>query len=256
MTSRFVRHAAVVAALLLAPAARAQTAAEHIAIGDRDHVAMHPVDAFHHYEMAAQADPKSYEAAWKAARDAVDAGELETDAARRTALYKSGELYARRAVAINPNDAEGHFHVARAVGRNALTMGSRDKVKYAAEVRAQALEALKLNPQHAGALHVMGVWNAEVMRLNGVSRFMAKNFLGGQVFGSANWKDAVRYMEQAVAIEPNNLTHRFDLAKIYEDVGNKAKARDTYHFIVNAPAVDAHDARYKQDADSALKRLG
>ena len=49
-------------------------------------------------------------------------------------------------------------------------MGTRDQIKYAGEVREQALEALKFNPKHPGALHVMGVWNAEVMRLNGISR--------------------------------------------------------------------------------------
>ena len=43
-------------------------------------------------------------------------------------------------------------------------------------------------------MHVMGMWNAEVMRLNGMSRFMAKNFLGGRVFESANWNDAQRYL--------------------------------------------------------------
>jgi hypothetical protein len=66
-------------------------------------------------------------------------------------------------------------------------MSSRDRVRFAGDVRTHAMEALKYNPRHAGAMHVMGMWNAEVMRLNGVSRFMAKNFLGGRVFESASW---------------------------------------------------------------------
>ena len=36
-------------------------------------------------------------------------------------------------------------------------------------------------------LHVMGMWNAEVMRLNTFSRAVAKNVLGGRVFGAASW---------------------------------------------------------------------
>ena len=112
-----------------------------------------------------------------------------------TALYESAEQYARRAVAANPNDAEGHFQLARAIGRNALTMGARDKMKYAGEVRDEALAALKIDPKHAGALHVMGVWNAEVMRLNGFTRMIAKNLLGGKVFGEASWDNAQRYLE-------------------------------------------------------------
>ena len=31
-------------------------------------------------------------------------------------------------------------------------------------------EAARLDPNHPGALHVLGVWNAEVMRLSGIER--------------------------------------------------------------------------------------
>ena len=65
-------------------------------------------------------------------------------------MYKRAEEYARRAVAANPDDAEAHFELARAIGRNALTMGTRDRVKYAGVVHDEALEALKLDPKHAG----------------------------------------------------------------------------------------------------------
>jgi tetratricopeptide (TPR) repeat protein len=235
--------------------AGAQSASEHIAMGDRDHAAMKPADALRHYEAAAAADPKSYEALWKAARDAVDEGEGEANATRRTQLYKEAATYARRAVEAKPDDAEGHFHLARALGRNALTLGKRERVKYAGDVRTQALEALKYDPKHPGALHVMGVWNAEVMRLNGFTRMIAKNFLGGRVFDSASWPEAVRYMEQAVAVDPDRITHHLDLGKIYADVGDKAKARAQFEAVLRMPATEANDTLYKREAEKALKEL-
>ena len=61
----------------------------------------------------------------------------------------------------------------------------------------------------------MGMWNAEVMRLNGFTRMMAKNFLGGKVFGQASWPEAKRYMEESVANEPDRIVHRVDLAGVY-----------------------------------------
>jgi len=253
-----LRSAAIAAALCMlsiSPAARAQSASDHIAFGDEAYAALNATAALKHYEAAVAADSNSYEALWKASREAVDAGEATADEAERSALYKRGEEYARRAVEVNPTDAEGHFHLARALGRRALTLGSRERVKYAAEVRAHALEALKYNPQHAGALHVMGVWNAEVMRLNGVARFMAKNFLGGQVFGSASWQEAVRYMERAVSVAPNRLVHRVDLAEIYADIGDKAKARTELEYVMNAPASEPNDARYKAQAGRLLKKV-
>ena len=201
------------------------------------------------------ADTNSYDWLVKAAHDAVDRGEFNPSEAERKTLYKNAEQYARRAVAANPNDAEGHFQLARAIGRNALTMGTRDRIKYAGEVRQQALDALKANPKHAGADHVMGVWNAEVMRLNGLSRMIAKNFLGGKVFGEANWDNAIKYLEEAVALEPNRITHRLDLAGVYVDRDMKSKAIEQYEWIVKAPVTDFNDAKYKELAAQRLKDL-
>ncbi|MDF1504189.1 hypothetical protein [Roseisolibacter sp. H3M3-2] len=254
MTLRSLAAAALLGVASLAPAARAQAPAEHVAIGDRER-AGNPASALRHYEAALSADARNYEALHKASAAAIDAGEAAPDAARRTALYKSGEQYARRAVEANPGHAEGHFALARALGRTAQSVGSRERVKYAADVRTHALEALRIDPRHPGALHVMGMWNAEIMRLSGVTRFMAKNFLGGKVFDSASWDEAQRYLEQAVAVEPDKLVHRVDLAEIYADRKNTAKAREQVDFVLKAPAAEANDAKYKRQAEALAKRL-
>jgi len=239
--------------VLAASIAGAQTAADHIALGDKEYVAMNAPAALAHYEEAIKQDPKSYEALWKASRSAVDLGSFERNDKNRESDFKSAELYARRAVEVNPGDAEGHFNLARALGKNALTQGPRARIKYATDVRAHALECLKINPKHPGCLHVMGMWNAEVMRLNGFTRMMAKNLLGGKVFSSANWNDAKRYMEESVANEPDRITHRVDLAGVYRDMGDKAKARAEYQAAMKLPNRDYNDRHYKAEADAALR---
>ena len=129
---RSVAAAALLAgAALAAPAAaaRAQTAAEHVALGDRDFTARNAPSAVRHYEAAATADPKSYEALWKTTRSMIDVGEATADKAQQREFYKNAELFARRAVEANPDDAEGHFQLARALGRTALSLGKSDRVK-------------------------------------------------------------------------------------------------------------------------------
>jgi tetratricopeptide (TPR) repeat protein len=247
---------AVIATVLsVARAAHGQSAAEQIALGDRDHAALNPAGALKHYEAALAVDPNNTDALTKAAYDAVDLGEFNPNADQQTALYRSAEQYARRAVAANPGSAEAHFQLALALGRNALTMGARDRVKFAGEVRAQALEALRLDPKHSGALHVMGVWNAEVMRLNGLTRLIARKLLGGGVFSEASWDNAQMYLERAVALDPNRITHRLDLAAVYVDRGEKAKAIEQYEWIARAPVTDFNDPSYKQDAARRLNAL-
>jgi tetratricopeptide (TPR) repeat protein len=239
--------------LLVTSIAGSQTAANHVSLGDKEYVAMNAAAALRHYQAAFADDPKNYEALWKASRSAVDLGSYEKNDEMRGVYYRNAEAYARRAVAANPSDAEGHFSLARALGKNALSLGPKARIKYAGDVRAQALECLKINPKHPGCLHVMGMWNAEVMRLSGFTRMMAKNFLGGKVFGTASWPEAKRYMEESVANEPNRIVHRVDLAGVYRDTGDKAKARAEYEAVVKLPNADFNDRHYKAEAEAALR---
>lgn len=244
---------ALIAATILSSPLAAQTAAEHIALGDKDYEAMNAAGALRHYQEAVRSDSTSSEALWKAATQAIDLGEF--DDVTRDSLYRLGEQYARRAVQADPRSSMAHFALAKALGRRALSLGARERVKYAGEVRKEALEALALDSTNAGALHVMGSWNANIMRLSGVTRFFAKNLLGGKVFNQANWKDAAGYLERAVALEPNRIVHRLALAGVYVDTDNKAKARETYEHLLRMKHTDFNDKHYQQQAERELRDL-
>jgi tetratricopeptide (TPR) repeat protein len=248
-------RALVVGLFLLSGTARAQSAAEHIALGDSSYAHFKPDEALPHYLAAVGSDSSNYEALWKAARTEIDLAESEKDEGRRNRYSRSGESLARRAIKVNAQDPEAHFHLARALGRRALSVGVRDRVKFGTEVRAEALEALRLDPNHPGALHVMGVWNAEVMRLNGIQRFFAKNVLGGRVFGEASWDKAVSYMERSVAADPDRIVHHLDLGKIYADVGDKAKARAQLELAARGRRIDFNDPAYQREAQAVLEKL-
>jgi tetratricopeptide (TPR) repeat protein len=228
---------------------------EHIAAGDRQHTAMNAGAALAEYEQALAIDSANYVALYKAAREAVDLGEFDPSETARNAYYAKGLGYARRAVAADSNGADGHFHVARALGRQALSVGSKARIKYAKAVRAEALRALAIDSLHPGALHVMGVWNAEIMRLSGIQRFIARNLLGGGILGAASWREAVRYMEQSVAVEPQRIVHHLDLAKIYADVSETAKAREQFELVLSLTPTDYNDPHYQKDARDRLGRL-
>lgn len=240
-------------ALLMAAAMplSAQSAAERIARGDSLYEAIRVAESLVEYEAVLAADSMHPEALWRASRNVADLAERDDDRAG----FVRAERLARRAIAAAPHNADAHFDLARALGRTALSVGSRERVRYAKEIRAHALEALRLDPDHPGALHVMGMWNAEVMRLSGLARWAARNFLGGQVFSAASWGEAIRYLERAVAVDPHRIVHRLDLAKIYLDRGERDKARSQLEAVVTGRRLDLNDPRYQAEAKEILERL-
>jgi len=248
-----IRATMTAAMLLVARVAGAQSAAEHVALGDKEYVARNLVAAMQHYEAAVGADSSSVEGLWKASNAAVDLGEFND--AERQSYYARGEQLARLAVKADPNSANAHFALAKALGRVALSKGKRDKVKYAGVVHDEVQTALRLDSLNAGALHVLGMWNAEIMRLSGFERWAARNLLGGGVLGQASWDNAQRYLERAVSIEPERITHRLDLAAVYKDRDESAKAREQYEVIAKLPLSDYNDPRYKQLAEERLRDL-
>jgi tetratricopeptide (TPR) repeat protein len=248
-------HAALAVACVVASAARAQSVSDHIAQGNRDRSTRDVASALKAFEAALAIDANNYDALVNAAECAVELGEFDPNTKQRDSLFRSAEQYARRAVAANPSGAEGHFELAQALGRTALSQGPRDRIKYGIEVRDQALAALKIDPQHSGALHVMGLWNAEVMRLNGFTRMIAKNFLGGRIFNEANWDAAQSYMERSVAADSARIAHRLDLGAVYADRKMRDEARAQFEWIARAPVTDFNDPHYKAQAARRLREL-
>jgi tetratricopeptide (TPR) repeat protein len=245
----------VLVAVLTASGAWAQGAAGHVAAGDRLLAALDAHGALREYEAALADSPTHYDALCKASRSAVDLGEFEPDATTRARYFATGRAYGQRAVAANPRDATGHFALARATGRAALAVSSRERVNYGKLVRSEALAALAIAPDHPGALHVMGMWNAEVMRLPGMLRFIARRFLGGEVFGEASWQRAQQYLERAVAIDPDRIVHHLDLGLILKDRGDTAGARAQFDWIARAPVSDVNDRNYKVQAANERRKL-
>jgi tetratricopeptide (TPR) repeat protein len=249
---------AALLALLGAVPLRAQSAGDHIAMGT---AAMQVHDlrtAIAHYEAGLALDSMDYEGNWRAAIALLDLGEEIPDSARspeRDSLYARAEVMARRAVAANPSGADGHFALAAAVGRASLTMGKKERIRRAAVIRDEALRALALEPRHDGAYHILGRWNAEIMRLPGLSRFFAKRLLGAGIFGKASWEEAVADMEKAVALDPGRIYHRLELAEIYVDRKRYADARDELARISVLPDREIGDERYRGEAAALADRL-
>ena len=243
------------ALIVMAAHVAAQSSAALVALGDAAYKEHRQKEALEHLAQAIAAEPANAEALWKASRSEIDLAEVASSRASRDALLASGYQHAEAAVRAQPASADTQFSLARAAGRRALSVGIRDRVRFSRIIRGSALAALKIDSTHAGALHVLAMWNAEIMRLNTLSRAFARAFLGADEFNAASWDEAQRLLELAVQREPRRIIHRLDLAGIYADRGNTSRARELYLWIASAQGVDANDDVYKHQAAERLKRL-
>ncbi len=214
--------------------------------------------ALQHFHAALNQDSMNYEANWRGALLLLDLGDQipETGKSRRRdSLYSLAERYARRAVVSDTSGADGHFALAAAVGSAALTLGQEERIRRAGIVRNEALKAIELNPRHDGAYHIMGRWNAEIMRLSGIGRFFAKNFLGARVFKQASWNGAITSMEKAAALDPGRIYHHLELAEVYMDRKRGADAEAQLRAVDSLPAREPLDSIYKQRGAELRRRL-
>lgn len=210
------------------------------------------------FEASLQRDPGSYDSNWRIAHVLLDLGKVIPDSVQsppRDTLYLLAVSYARRAVAANPDGADGHFVLANALGRSSLSRGTRERVKVAMEIRTEALRALALDPAHSGAYHVLGRWHAEIERLSGIKRFVAREFLGGAILEAASWDEAERNMRLAVQHGPGRIYHRLDLAHVLLDRDKPGAAREQLEAIGRMPAHEPMDAEYQREAAALLHRI-
>ncbi len=252
---------ALLATLAFAGGAAAQTSPDATTLlqeGIAAHLARDMPTALARFEAALGADSTSYEATWRAGETLLDIGKQTPDTVKspaRDSLYARAEAYGRRAVALNPDGTDGRYVLAAAIGRASLTKSKKERVRRAAEIRAEALRALELDASNHKAYHVMGRWNAEIMRLSGLERFFARNFLGGKIFSAASWDSAVVYMDRAVAASPETIYHHLDLAEILVERGRYTEARGHLEEIARLPVFDVMDPAYKEQAQALERRI-
>jgi tetratricopeptide (TPR) repeat protein len=150
-----------------------------------------------------------YLAAAKAAADAGGATNLAfaaratlADASLRDApcmeCLQSAEALARRTIAADPNNMEGHIHLAVALGYQARIIGPfRARfARFPEQAKAEIETALKLAPDSHWALSAAGGFNIEVVRSGG-------RILGSLLYG-ASFDEGVSYFQRAIAADPEN----------------------------------------------------
>lgn len=165
-------------------------------------------------------------------------------------LLERAVTLARKAVLSDPDNADAHLQLARAIGRRAETVGVFEAAGEAEKIRESTENALRINPKLVAAHLSLGRWHSELVGAMG--SFMARTVYG------ARKKDAIASFERALALSPNTkdvpLQYALGLIAL-DDFKYQEKARDLLERSIRLPAKDAYERILNTEAAQALDSL-
>lgn len=175
------------------------------------------------------------------------------DASQKRTLADKSLGYARRAVAAGPKNALTHLSLAICYGRAATVSDAKTKIAYSKLIKQHADDALALDPNNDLTHFVLGSWCYEMANLNGLLRALARVVYGA--IPTATNKEAVRYLEKAVALNPRRVSNHAALGRAYAALHDTAKAKQSLSRALSLPNADKADDLVKKEAREDLAKL-
>jgi hypothetical protein len=218
----------------------AQDDPDHL-YADREHLAS-AMEAARIWEARLAKDPRDFESAWKLARACYWLGGHVAPNEQRK-QFERGIDAANKAVALQPNRAEGHFWLAADMGAMAEGFGLRAGIKYRGPIKKALETVLTIDPGflQGSADRALGRWYLKVPRL-----------LGGS-------KDkSVEHLKRSLGYDANSTATHFFLAETYLEMDKKDDARRELQAVLVAPLNPGwtpEDKEFKEKAAALLKKL-
>jgi len=256
MKKWFVLSVALI--LVLAVSASAQTVADLIKAGDDAADQRDDAKALEFFLEALKLEPENYEALWKASSSMVDVGDLidvkvKGNLEKQMKLYKDAADYARKAIAVNPNDTNGHFQLSAALGMYALNLGNKEKIAMSKEIKAEIEKAIELDPANDGAYHALSRWHRTIAEIGGAKRFFGSILYGKMPKGTN--EEALTYMKKAIEIKPEYINHHLEMGRTLVVVDQYTEAAAEFQKCLDLPETTGKDAMYKEEAKKELAAI-
>ncbi|MFC1725860.1 tetratricopeptide repeat protein [candidate division KSB1 bacterium] len=204
---------------------------------------------------AYELDNTSFEAAWRLSRTYADLGEKAPKKPKedKKALYEKGVEFGHKAVALNPDHAEGHLRLAISTGRLALFHGGKTKIRMSKQVKAQIDTVKMLDPDHFLGYYVIGRWHREISGLSFLLKAAAKIIYGG--VPKASKEEAIANFEKTVELNPAFIEGNVALANMYIKKKRYEEARMLLRKAIDSPKMYMNDDDFKKEAEETLEKI-
>lgn len=185
----------------------------------------------------------------------IDASAAAGGEDREKEILRQAESIARERLEGREADVERLYALAAVLGLRANVEGGRTKIRVASELSTRLEEILALDPDHAGARHMLGRLHAAVRRMGGVTRWLATNLLGGDALKKATWAAAEENLLFAERREPGVPDHHLQLALLYRDTDRPELAAEELAHVRAATVASARDVVVLREAEGMWAAL-
>jgi tetratricopeptide (TPR) repeat protein len=190
------------------------------------------------YERLRLENPNDPELLWRLARLSVCMAETAEGAERDRLLVKAEED-ARHCLRSDSTLAEGHTWLAAALGYIGYFAGTGEQVRLAWEILGETDRAIALRPDDDAAYSIRGSLYRALGNAGWLRRQLARLFVGRLPPGG--FQEGEEALQRAIALAPDVMRHRYELAVLYLDWGKTEQAKECLEAAQTLPVRVAID---------------
>lgn len=239
----------MILSLLLFPLAFLSTS---LAEGDDAFGRMDYPAAVRAYEKALEGNPGDARVLWRVARVYVCLAETVSEPGR-SRWMRQAEEFARRSIAADSTQPEGHTWRAAALGYLALSSGMSEQVRLAWEILAETEKAIALNPRDDAAYSIRGSLYRALGGAGWLRRQVARLFVGPLPPGG--YEEGEAAFQRAILIASDVKRHHYELGVLYLDWGRLEEARQALERARDLPVLVAIDRPRQQKIGELLDQI-
>jgi tetratricopeptide (TPR) repeat protein len=169
------------------------------------------------------------------------------------ALAETAFNCAEAALQADPQNATAHVCVAVTLAKMFPYVSNQTKVVYSRQIKAECERAIALDPRQDVAYYLLARWNFGVANMNWLYKGLVRIIYGG--LPEASNTEALKDLQQAIALNPARIIHHEELAKVYLALGQKDAARRQLEECARLKPTDPDDEDARADAARELSDL-
>jgi len=210
--------------------------------------------ALQKYKAVLENAPNHIEALCGASINSVRIGNRETNEDKKKHYFADAMTYAQKAYSLNAQSDEANFCMAAALGRKAETLGAKERLSLAKDIKRYADKCISVNPNHAGGHHIVGRWHHRFSNLSFFEKAAANTLFGG-IPSEVSESKGLYHLKKASELKPDFIMYLYDYAVALADADKENEAITQLKNAVQKKPLTIDDPQYLEKCKSLLSDL-